>query len=238
VTSGWTQGGTLYGNNGIVEADESASMTLTNTSLKSGTMALDLSGIKTAYLSVVPAAGQPRAIVNATAFSGVSNLVAAGAGNAILYSGSGADSSMSITGSGNDILIGNAPKMNLSGSGSGRSILIGAGSGGDTITGNGNDILVSGRTEFDSISPTNNGAALDEILAEWTSSAPYLIRISKIKVGLGPFHRFAFRSNTISADPKKNSLADGPLALHAGDWFLASLKDHVTRRPQEVKTII
>jgi hypothetical protein len=238
VTSGWTQGGRLNGNNGIVEADESASITLTNTSLTSGTMALNLSGIKTAYLSVDSAAGQPRAIVNATGFSGVSNLVAAGAGNAILYSGSGADSSMSITGSGNDILIGNAPKMNLSGGGSGRSILIGAGSGGDTITGNGNDILVSGRTEFDSVNPPDNVAALDEILAEWTSSAPYLIRISKIKVGLGPFHRFAFRSNTIAADPKKNYLADGPLALNAGDWFLASFKDHVTKKVKEVKTVI
>jgi hypothetical protein len=237
VTSGWTQGGALKGNNGVVEAAVSAKTTLTNTSLTSGTMALNLSGIKTAYLSVVPAAGQPVLMLNASAFSGVSNLGAAGAGNAILYSGSGADSSMSITGSGNDILIGNAPKMNLSDSGSGRNILIGAGSGGDTIAGNGNDILVSGRTDFDSISPVNF-AALHGILAEWTSSASYPIRISKIKVGLGPFHRFAFRANTISADPKKNTLADGALALNAGDWFLASLKDHVTKKIHEVKTLI
>ena len=153
-------------------ATEGTSMTLTNSSLTSGTMVLNLSGIKTADLTAAVPAGQPAAILNATAFSGVSNLAAAGSGNAILYSGSGAHSSMSVIGSGNDILIGTAPNMYLSDTGSGHSILIGAGSGGNTLTGNGNDILVSGTTKFDSILGTHI-AALEAILAEWTSSASY-----------------------------------------------------------------
>ena len=62
--------------------------------------------------------------------------------------------------------------------------MIGPGSGGNTVTGNGNDILVGGTTVYDGNSGSNI-AALDTILAEWASNAPYAKRISTIGKGVG-----------------------------------------------------
>ncbi len=236
--SGWTHQGFLEGFNiARVTASESSSITLTNSSLTSGTMSMGLSGITAANLTVSAATGHPALIIDASAFSGPTNLTAAGTVNAILYGGTGSQGSLTAAGSGNDILIGNAGDTSLTDIGSGHNILIGGGAGGDVVLGNGNDILVSGTTEYDSHT-TAHIAALDAILAEWDSGNSYASRVQKIKTGVGANHADKFTSHTISADPNKNTVADGAFATQHGDWFLVSSKDHVTKKSNEVKTII
>ncbi len=105
--------------------------------------------------------------------------------DATLYGGSGGGGSLTATGSGKDVLIGDAADTTLTDSGTGRNILIGAGAGGDNLVGGGNDILVSGTTVYDSDTKTHL-AALEAILAEWSSSNSYTARINRIKHGVGP----------------------------------------------------
>ena len=191
-------------------ASESADITLTNSSLTSGTMSMSLNGIASADLTVTAATGHPSLTINASAFSGPTNLIAAGTVDATLYGGTGAAGTLTATGSGNDILIGEAADTMLTDTGSGRNILIGGGAGGDRFVGGGNDILVSGTTEYDN----ENGAnltALDAILAEWASSDSYTVRIRTIKLGVrrqGFRRSDAFNAHTIQPDATANTLSD------------------------------
>ena len=185
---GWTGSGSLTDTattGGTVTASKSASITLTNTSLSSADgMTLSLSNFKTANLTVTASSGSPSYVVDASAFTGVTNLAATGTVYAILFGGSSNGSSLTALGSGNDVLIGGAGKDTLSDTGTGDNILIG-GAGVDTLTGNGHDILISGTTSYDSNTGANI-AALDAILAEWSSSDSYATRINKIMSGVGP----------------------------------------------------
>jgi hypothetical protein len=99
------------------------------------------------------------------------------------------------------------------------NILIGGGPGGDTLTGNGDDILVSGATQYDS-NTTANIAALDAVLAEWTSSDPYSTRINNIMSGIEPGYSAPLNSTTITQDTKANTLQDGKTQTQFGNWFL------------------
>ncbi|HEX8202569.1 MAG TPA: MBG domain-containing protein, partial [Isosphaeraceae bacterium] len=139
-----------------------------------------------------------------------------GAGNDTLYASDGV--ALLVGGDGNDTL--NA--------GAGRDILIG-GRGQDTLNaGAGDDILVGGTTDFDE--PTSaNLAALELVLAEWTSSRDYATRVANLSgSGTGP------RSNgttlLISVTVHEDAAVDllyGGLGL---DWYLADLDpSHVTR---------
>ena len=136
-----------------------------------------MSGITTANLTVTAPTGSPSYVVDASAFTGTTNLTAGGTVNAILFGGSANGSTLSATGSGNDVLIGGAGKDTLTDTGTGHNILIG-GAGVDTLTGNGNDILISGTTNYDS-NTSANIAALDAILAEWSSSDSYSIESAR-----------------------------------------------------------
>ena len=209
--SGWTHQGGLTGDNiASVTASESADITLTNSSLTSGTMFMSLNGIAAADLTVTAATGHPALTINASAFSGTTNLTSAGTVDATLYGGSGGAGTLTASGSGNNLLIGQAADTTLTDTGSGRSILIGGGAGGDNFVGNGNDILVSGTTQYDSNTGTNL-AALDAILAEWTSSATYSARINKIKQGVrrqGFRRSDAFNAHTIQPDDTASTLSD------------------------------
>jgi hypothetical protein len=83
-----------------------------------------------------------------------------------------------------NILIGGAGPNTIVG-GNGPSILIG-GAGPDNVTGrSGNDILIAGHTTYDSSSVAHD-LALQSILAEWQSGAPYGTRINLIKTGANP----------------------------------------------------
>ncbi len=214
--SGWTHQGTLIGNNlASVTASESADITLTNSSLTSGSMSMNLEGITFANLTVTAATGRPFLIIDASTFSGATDLTAAGTVDAILYGGEGNGGALTATGSGNDVLIagslfpafGDAADTTLTDTGTGRNILIGGGIGGDTLVGDGNDILVSGRTEYDSDSSVHQ-AALEAILAEWASGQSYAHRITRISNGVKPDHRDALNRHTIQTDSNMNTLSD------------------------------
>ena len=238
--SGWTGSGSLAVPSGFasVTASKNASFALTNTALSSSDgMSLNLRGINIANLTVTASAGQPTDKIDASAFTGAATLSATGTVNAILYGDSSGYNTLTASGSGNDILIGYAGHDTLTDSGSGRSILIGAGTGVDILAGSGNDILVSGTTNYDN-DTTANTAALDAILAEWTSKTSYAKRISSITKGVGKRHLDAFNSRTIRTDTNANALTDGNAQVRSFNWFLVSRRDSVTKKRNEVRTIV
>ena len=156
--SGWTGAGTLTAPQGEgtviatslpgTRSKTPAGYTLTDTSLiSSDGLALTLSGISTANLSATAAKGNP-VIVDASAFSGTTNLTAGGTGKAILFGGQNGGTLIA-NGSGNDVLIGGSGPNILADGGTGSNILIGGG-GSNSISGNGKDILISGTTSYDS----------------------------------------------------------------------------------------
>jgi hypothetical protein len=231
TVSGWTGNGSLS-NASIgaetVVATKSANITLSNTALTSSDgMNLALNGISLANLTVTSLSAASYTL-NASAFTGTAVLTATGAVSAALLGGSGNDT-LSTTSSGNSILVGNGGNDTLSDTGSGYNILIG-GAGLDTITGDGNDIIISGYTNYD-----NNLAALDAILAEWSSSDPYSTRITKIMNGVPG--GYALNSGTVHADAFANVLNDGSNSSQ-NNWFFASKLDKVKSMPNETVTLI
>jgi hypothetical protein len=237
TVSGWSGAGSLTDTaTGIVTASKNAGFTLTNTSLLSTDgMLLALSGITTANLTTTAASGSPSLIVDASAFTGVTHLTAGGTVNAILFGGSANGSTLSATGSGNDVLIGGSGKDTLTDSGTGYNILIG-GPGVDTVMGNGNDILISGTTSYDS-NTSPNITALDAILAEWSSSDSYSLRISMIMSGVGAGGTDALNSSTCQSDGVANTVSDGASPAQS-NWFIVSSKDKVTKQSSETETIV
>ena len=115
------------------------------------------------------------------------------------------------------------------------NILIG-GAGVDTLTGNGYDILIGGTTTYDN-DLSGSIAALDAILAEWASSDPYSLRISKIMSGVGADGTDALSSSTCQSDGTANTLKDG-VSSTQNNWFLVNSKDKVTKQSQETETIV
>ena len=234
--SGWTGTGSLAdtaATGDTVNATKSASVTLTGTSLSSTDgMVLSLSNFKTANLTVTAASGSPSYVVDSSAFAGVTNLTATGTVDAILLGGSSNGSTLTAAGSGNDVLIGGAGKDTLSDTGTGYNILIG-GAGVDTLTGNGNDILISGTTNYDS-NTTANIAALDAILAEWSSSDTYSVRIGKIMSGITVgMSTVALNATTCQSDAVANTVSDGT-APTQNNWFIVNTKDKVTKQGGEM----
>jgi hypothetical protein len=236
TVSGWTGGGSLSDSaTGIVTASKNAGFTLNNTSLTSTDgMTVSLTGITTGNLTSTATSGSPSYVVDASAFTGVTNLTTGGTVNAIVYGGSASGSTLSATGSGNAVLIGGASKDKLTDTGTGYNILIG-GPGSDTLTGNGNDILISGTTNYDSNTPQNI-AALDAILAEWSSSDLYSLRISKIMSGVGDGGADALNATTCQSDGVANTVSDGASGAQ-NNWFIVNSKDKVTKLGNETKTI-
>ena len=233
---GWTGTGSLSDTGaGIVNASKNGGFTLSNTSLTSTDgMSMSLSGITTANLTAAAMSGNPTCIVDASAFTGLTRLAAAGTVNAFLFGGSGNGGTLSAAGSGDCVLIGGPGNQTLSDTGTGYNILIG-GTGSDTLTGNGNDILISGKTSYDNDSSANI-AALDAILNEWASGDSYSLRISKIMSGVGPGGTDALNSSTVQSDATANTVSDGASA-NQNNWFILNSKDKVTKKVQETKTI-
>ncbi len=132
TVSGWTGSGSLAAPSGFeaVIANKNANITLTNSALSSSDgMSLSLRGINIANLTVSASAGSPTDVIDASAFSGVAELSAAGTVEAILYGDSDGYDTLAAAGSGNDILIGYTGHDTLTDSDSGHNILIGAGAG-------------------------------------------------------------------------------------------------------------
>ena len=96
--------------------------------------------------------------------------------------------------------------------------------------------MISGTTLYDS-NTSANIAALDAILAEWTSSDSYALKISKIMKGVGPDNADAFNAGTITPDASANTLSDGTSQPTNANWFIASGKDTVNKKAGETKSI-
>ena len=196
--TGWTGTGSLTGNGATstVAATKNTDTTLTNSSLTAGTMNMMLSGIT---LSTLTANNTASRVIDASAFSGSSTLIAAGTGRAKLFGGSGNDT-LRVTGSGPAVLVGGDGADMLSAEGSGRTILIG-GLGADSVTstGGGQAILIGGNTTYDA--PTaGHLTALDAILNEWNSGRSFSARINNIRNGTGSTGGNKFDATTIFND--------------------------------------
>ncbi len=245
--SAWTTGGgTLTAPPSAVNtvvATKTVSTILTNTSLTSDDgMNLGLSGMSNANLTVNAPSG-PSVILDASAFTGVTNLTAGGAGNAILFGGgsTGKTSTLTVssTASGNEILIGGPGINNLTDKGAGYNILIGGGGAGgfNTLQGNaaGNDILISSTTNYDSDNLANI-AALDAILAEWSSGADIGIRYDKITNGVpvppGPSVPVGttakLDTTTVTWNKLKNVLNEGNKPNQQNWYFVGQLDTYTT----------
>ena len=239
TVSGWTGSGSLTdtaASGDTVTASKSAGFTLADSSLSSTDgMSLILNEITTANLTVTAISGNPSYIVDASAFTGVTNLTASGTVNAILFGGSANGSTLRATGSGNDVLVGGSGKGTLTDTGTGDNILIG-GAGVDTLSGGGNDVLISGTTSYDSDTSANI-AALDAILAEWSSSDSYSLRISKIMSGVGAADTHALNATTWQSDNAANTVSDGTSSTE-NNWFIVNSKDKVTKQSSEAETIV
>ncbi len=133
------------------------------------------------------------------------------------------------------MLIGGSGKDTLTDTGTGYNILIGGG-GVDTLTGNGNDILISGTTSYYS-NTSASIAALDAILAEWSSSDSYSMRLSEISSGVGPGGTDALNSSTCQSDGVANTVSDGASGAQ-NNWLIVNSKDKVTKQSNETETII
>ena len=243
TVSGWTGSGSLtapWPLADTVTATKSANITLTNTSLSSGTHVAELE--RHHHRQPDRDRHQRQSVVHhrrQCLLNGPTNLTATGTVNAIFYGGTGGHDTLTVAaaGSGNNILIGNGAGDTLTDNGSGRNILIGGGAGGDTFTGNGNDILVSGTTTYDSNTAANI-AALDAILAEWTSGDTYATKISKINVtGVGAGNAYKLNSSTITQDTHANTLKDGGNPTQ-NNWFLSWAGDSVTKKANETNSIL
>jgi hypothetical protein len=245
TVAGWTGNGSLgtttSGNSETLAATETAgvTLTLTNTAMAlAGGGTISLSGFVKANLTVTTAAGLPSSIIDASGFSnGATNVTVEGGGNAIVYGGTAGKDTLSAAGTGDDILIGNGAGDTLTDSGSGLNVLIGGGAGGDTLTGDGNDILVSGTTTYDGDNSANI-AALDAILAEWTSSDSYTMRIAKIFAGVGAGGADALNGSTVTQDSKANTLRDGSAQPQNNNWFVDWSNDTVKKKASEVETVL
>jgi hypothetical protein len=234
TVTGWTGAGSLTGGGGaarviLVTAD--ADITLTNTSLVSGTTNLTLAGITLDTLTVNNNAASRT--IDASAFTGSSTLTATGSTKATLIGGSGADT-LTINGTGNGIMLGGAGNDTLRATGSGRTLLIG-GTGADALSSssNGQAIMIGGSTSYDS-----NVAARDAVLAEWASGNPYATRVADILAGTGLTNGNALTGTTVLDDGVRDTLT-GPTGNGAArNWFLKKLgtTDAVTKRSTETLT--
>jgi len=82
-----------------------------------------------------------------------------------------------------------------------------------------------------------NIAALDAILAEWSSNDAYSMRIDKIMNGVGPGGMDAFNSSTCQSDGVANTVSDGVSKME-NNWFIVNPKDKVRKQSNETETIV
>jgi Ca2+-binding RTX toxin-like protein len=130
------------------------------------------------------------------------------------------------TGNGPSVLLGGEGNDNLQ-SGSARDLLVG-GHGADQLFGqSGDDILISGSTSYDA-----NTAALNAILAEWTSTRSYAQRIDNLTGATSGGANGSILlqpGTTVSGDTSADALTGG----RATDWFFSSPDDTNDARPFE-----
>ena len=235
--STWTGAGSLTGGGGsdAVIATKNADITLTNASLtmSDGTN-LALTGISLDTLTLNNPQANSR-VIDASVFSGVSTLVATGAGQAKLIAGPGNDT-LAVTGSGAAVMVGNAGDDTMTARGNGRVIEIG-GMGTDTLSstagssGTGQTIQIGGSTIYDL-----NLVALDALLSAWSSGNTFTQRTTALTSGSGVTGGYKFDGTTIIDDLAVNSLTNSAPSNAGQNWFLVRARDKVTKRVNDLRT--
>lgn len=148
-----------------------------------------------------------------------------GRGDDVILSGGGNDRIKA--GSGNDIVMAGGGNDRVD-AGRGEDLLIG-GDGADRLRGRKNDdLLIAGTTAFD-----DNHAALEEILAEWTSSRDFDTRVMNLRDGSGSTERLNGDTFLVSEGSDATVFDDGVKDNLKGDrghdWFFASNDDDIRR---------
>ena len=189
------------GNDQVV-ATKSGNLVLTDASLVSSD-GMSFTMLAMELASLTGDAGNN--VIDAAAFAG--QVTAFGlAGNDRLIGGSGNDTLDS--GDGDDVVIGNAGSDRMWG-GRGRDLLVG-GTGVDRLDGGvGDDILIGGTTQHDA-----DHAALDAVMAEWSSGNSYDQRISNLMAGVG-CTQYRLDTTTVFDD----GAIDDLLGDRDDDWF-------------------
>jgi hypothetical protein len=234
VLSGGLGVNTLTGGPGTNEVTEAltGSFLLTNTSLVGYTGLTSATGVairdtltgsfRLANLTDTDSTNTGRSL-NATAFTGNVTLTG-GPGTDTLLGGSGNDSLDG--GSGDNILVGGRGKNTLSVGGAGRNLLIGGAGTSALLGGGGDDLLIAGTTRFTTRSI--NLLALNAIMAEWTSTDSYAVRIACLTGTLANG-----RNGTVVLSPATVSTA-GHVGLDTvtgglgSDWFFDQPTDLIT----------
>ena len=162
-----------------------------------------------------------------TGGDGDNTMNTAGFSDRVVLVGGGGDDRLK-GGSGNDVLIGGDGDDLLIG----RDLLIG-GSGVDKIVGSENDdLLIAGSTAFD-----RDDAALEAILAEWTSGRDHETRVANLN-GTGSGPRLNGTILLLADGPAATVLDDGVVDVLTGDagldWFCNLDGDGVTRQKDRV----
>lgn len=97
--------------------------------------------------------------------------------------------------------------------------------------------MISGTTTYGVNNPANI-VALDAILAEWSSSDSYAVRISKISTGITVgTNTYALNSTTVKSNGFGNTVSDGTQP-NQQNWFIITAKDTVTAVGTEKTTTI
>ena len=125
---------------------------------------------------------------------------------------------------GNDVLLGASGNDTLYG-GTGRDLLLG-GSGSDWLYGgNGEDIVISGQSsallDETAFEDGIRNAAIQAVMAEWTSNRNYALRITRLRSGVGAGNAVALNAATIQTDDE----LDRVFGEADDDWFWIGTED-------------
>jgi hypothetical protein len=158
------------------------------------------------------------------------DVLTAGGGDTVIYGGSGND--VLAGGPGDNVLIGGDGSDVIVG-GAGRDLIVGGDDSDILIGGGGDDILIGGWTIYDeNIAP--NRAAIDAIMAVWTSSASFSARVATLTGSGGLLQANAAVFDDDDCDLllgggghdllfADTNLWDGAIDLVAFNWFQDAL---------------
>jgi Ca2+-binding RTX toxin-like protein len=189
-----------------------------------GSLTLTMNGVNYGTFPAPSGSSFSRVVVFGLAGNDTISVASSVYTSAWLYGGDGGDKLTG--GSGNDVLIGGAGNDTLNG-GAGRDLLIG-GDGQDSLTASGTNqsaILIAGTTSFDA-----NAAALNAIMAEWTSAHDYTTRVNNLINGSGSPDRLNGNYFLQLGQTVFNDAYTDTLSYTAQDWlFYDPARDHLSK---------
>jgi Ca2+-binding RTX toxin-like protein len=157
----------------------------------------------------------PKVLIGVDLYGGDGNdVLTAGGGNDRVFGEAGDDRLKGVAG--NDVLVGGSGN-DVADGGAGNDVVIG-GEGTDKVAGGlGDDLLIAGRTDFDA-DPTG----LFDVIAEWTSGAPYADRLAHLTGTPGGLNGATFLTPATVHDDGVKDVLTGARGL---DAFFATSPD-------------